>query len=117
VSRDGRSAASRAVSIFILYLTTSANSIAANAKRKTLSAQDIIDAISSLGFDQFIPDLIQWHNSYRKDKAKKDKLKAKKVAQNHSKEINSQMSLSVDGQHSNEEVSDQEESQDQDDDN
>ncbi len=68
----------------------------------------MIDAISSMGFDEFVPQLIRWHDSYRKEKAKKEKLKAKKVAQNLSNKRISQIS-----QHTKE---DNDEDQDEDDD-
>lgn len=84
VDKDARDAIARATSIFILYTTTCANGIAVGNKRKTMTAQDIIDSISNMAFDEFINELIKWHDGFRKEKARKQKQKTKKQGETSS---------------------------------
>ncbi|XP_054161921.1 DNA polymerase epsilon subunit 3-like [Oppia nitens] len=77
VSQDVRSAVSRSASIFILYVTTCANSIANEHKRKTLTPNDIIEAINQIGFNEFTDELQELYKSLQKGKQNKDKDKSK----------------------------------------
>lgn len=70
-----RSACSRCASIFILYLTTCANNIALNHKRKTLTPQDVIDAIQDIGFGEFVPELDSFYQQLKEDKQRKQMAK------------------------------------------
>lgn len=54
VSKEARVAVAKAASIFVLYLTSTANNIATQAKRKTISGQDVLKALTESDFEQFV---------------------------------------------------------------
>ena len=101
---DVRSACSRCASIFILYVTTSANNITLKNKRKTLSPQDVIEAIEQIGFEEFTPELTSFHDYIKTDRKLKQKSKKSHKESNES-------SNSKNSNHSidNEEIADEEE--------
>ena len=70
-----RSACSRCASIFILYVTTCANNVALTHKRKTLTPQDVIDALQDIGFTEFVPQLNSFHRQLKEDKQRKQMAK------------------------------------------
>lgn len=79
IGKDARTAVAKASSIFILYLTSSANIIAKKGNRKTISGQDVIQAMSDIEFDQFIDPLNESLENFRKaQKEKKDATSKKK---------------------------------------
>lgn len=78
ISKDARSAAARAASIFILYTTTCANNNATSNKRRTLTPQDVFEALDSMGFDEFTAELLPWYEAFRREKQTKSKPKSKK---------------------------------------
>ncbi|XP_069789675.1 DNA polymerase epsilon subunit 3 isoform X6 [Narcine bancroftii] len=57
ISKEARSAISRAASVFVLYATSCANNFAMKSKRKTLSASDVLAAMEEMEFDRFITPL------------------------------------------------------------
>lgn len=57
VGKDARSALSRAASVFVLYVTSQASSEAQKMNRKTLTAKDVMTALSELEFENFIEPL------------------------------------------------------------
>ncbi|XP_033340251.1 DNA polymerase epsilon subunit 3 Chrac-14 [Megalopta genalis] len=79
IAKDARIAVAKASSIFILYLTSSANIIAKKGNRKMLSAQDVLQAMNDVEFDQFIDPLHESLENFRKaQKEKKDATSKKK---------------------------------------
>ncbi|XP_076636233.1 DNA polymerase epsilon subunit 3 Chrac-14 [Colletes latitarsis] len=78
IAKDARTAVAKASSIFILYLTSSANIIAKKGNRKMISGQDVIQAMTDIDFDQFIHPLEDSLENFRKtQKEKKDATKKK----------------------------------------
>lgn len=59
-------ALSKAASVFVLFATSSANSLSQDAKRKRLLAKDIFDALNDLDLDFLIPPLHNSLTAYRK---------------------------------------------------
>ncbi|KAI8514320.1 DNA polymerase epsilon subunit 3 [Branchiostoma belcheri] len=57
VSKEARSAISRAASVFVLYATSCANNFALKGKRKTLNGTDVIAAVQEMEFEQFLDQL------------------------------------------------------------
>ncbi|MBN3280566.1 DPOE3 polymerase, partial [Polyodon spathula] len=55
VSKEARSAISRAASVFVLYATSCANNFAMKGKRKTLNAGDVLSAMEEMEFQRFVP--------------------------------------------------------------
>jgi DNA polymerase epsilon subunit 3 len=47
----------QAASIYILYLTTTANDICKSKKRSTVTANDVLEAISEIQFEEMLPQL------------------------------------------------------------
>jgi len=59
-------ALSKAASVFVLFATSSANSLSQDAKRKRLLAKDVFDALNDLELDFLIPPLHNALTAYRK---------------------------------------------------
>ncbi|XP_058799576.1 DNA polymerase epsilon subunit 3 [Phymastichus coffea] len=79
VAKEARSSVAKAASIFILYLTSSANMIAKKNNRKTVSGPDVIQAMEDIEFDQFIEPLQEALENFKKNqKEKKDATTKKK---------------------------------------
>lgn len=57
VNKDALLAFSEAGKLFIHYLTATANDICKDAKRQTISADDVITALTDLEFEEFIEPL------------------------------------------------------------
>ncbi|KAF7241008.1 DNA polymerase epsilon subunit 3 [Varanus komodoensis] len=53
ISKEARSAISRAASVFVLYATSCANNFAMKGKRKTLNAGDVLSAMEEMEFQRF----------------------------------------------------------------
>ncbi|KAM6430859.1 DNA polymerase epsilon subunit 3 [Liasis olivaceus] len=67
VSREARSAISRAASVFVLYATSCANNFARKGKRKTLNAGDVISAMEEMEFQRFVGPLKESLEAYRNE--------------------------------------------------
>ncbi|XP_071947793.1 DNA polymerase epsilon subunit 3-like [Antedon mediterranea] len=67
VSKEARSAVSRAASVFVLYATSCANNYALKAKRKTMNASDVFAAMKDMEFDEFLEPLQQSLEDFKKE--------------------------------------------------
>lgn len=65
VTKEARSALTRAASVFILYLTTTASGNAASKKLKTLQAHHILEALGEIEFEHFVGPLKEFLEQYR----------------------------------------------------
>ncbi|KAJ6652053.1 hypothetical protein lerEdw1_015256 [Lerista edwardsae] len=74
ISKEARSAISRAASVFVLYATSCANNFAMKGKRKTLNAGDVLSAMEEMEFQRFLGPLKESLEAYRREQ------KGKKVA-------------------------------------
>ncbi|XP_043913825.1 DNA polymerase epsilon subunit 3 [Protopterus annectens] len=73
ISKEARSAISRAASVFVLYATSCANNFAMKGKRKTLNAGDVLAAMEEMEFQRFVNPLKEALEAYRRDqKGKKE---------------------------------------------
>eukprot|EP01028_Stygiella_incarcerata_P007582 TRINITY_DN314_c0_g6_i1.p2 TRINITY_DN314_c0_g6~~TRINITY_DN314_c0_g6_i1.p2 ORF type:complete len:133 (+),score=46.80 TRINITY_DN314_c0_g6_i1:120-518(+) len=80
VTKDARSAVSRAAQIFVSYLTTTANDIAQRShKRATVFASDVLDALKTLEFESFVPTLERDLEAFREEMQHRKEKKAKKM--------------------------------------
>lgn len=61
----------RAASVFILYLTTTASGAAASKKLRTLQAQHILDALEEIEFEDFVNPLKEFLEQYRSTQKEK----------------------------------------------
>ncbi|KAH9507389.1 DNA polymerase epsilon subunit 3 [Bulinus truncatus] len=78
VSKEARLAISKAASVFVLYATSCSNNFALKNKRKTITAQDVLNAMEDMEFEQFIEPLQQCQEAFRLEKLEKKKEKAHK---------------------------------------
>ncbi|KAF5917670.1 hypothetical protein HPG69_013506 [Diceros bicornis minor] len=79
ISKEARSAISRAASVFVLYATSCANNFAMKGKRKTLNASDVLSAMEEMEFQRFINPLKEALEAYRREqKGKKEASEQKK---------------------------------------
>jgi len=65
VTREAKQAFSKSAGIFILYLTTCANDFCRDKKRQTVSAADVMQAVSELDLDDFKAQLQAFLASFR----------------------------------------------------
>ncbi|XP_065917514.1 DNA polymerase epsilon subunit 3-like [Dysidea avara] len=73
VSKEARTAIGKAACIFVLYTTACSNNFAIKAKRKTLAAGDVFNALGDMEFEQLVPDLKQFLEAYKEEqKGKKE---------------------------------------------
>uniref|UniRef100_A0A7R9ZCW9 Transcription factor CBF/NF-Y/archaeal histone domain-containing protein n=1 Tax=Pseudictyota dubia TaxID=2749911 RepID=A0A7R9ZCW9_9STRA len=80
VGKDASSAFARACGIFVIYLTACANDFARESKRQTITANDIMAAVTELEFDEFTPQLKAFLEQHRAEERKKKREKdAKKL--------------------------------------
>jgi len=80
IGKDTKAAFGKACSIFILYITTIANDLAKESKRTTVTAQDVINALKELEFDEFVPSIEACLAAYREsEKARTIEAAAKKA--------------------------------------
>ncbi|KFP69363.1 PREDICTED: DNA polymerase epsilon subunit 3 [Acanthisitta chloris] len=78
ISKEARSAISRAASVFVLYATSCANNFAMKGKRKTLNASDVLSAMEEMEFQRFVGPLKESLEVYRREqKGKKEARKDK----------------------------------------
>ncbi|RWS07940.1 DNA polymerase epsilon subunit 3-like protein [Dinothrombium tinctorium] len=82
VSKDARTALSKATSFFILYLTSFAKNDSEHNERLSLTADDLFNAFNQLGFVEFLPHLQQCYDEHRKERSRKERLKARQKARN-----------------------------------
>ena len=106
VSIDARSALGKSASIFVLYLTSQAKSIAQEDNRKTISPQDILNAAEILGFSEFLGEL---EKAFKESKKLNDEARRKRAEKQRMKsKANPASLLSHDqGDHSTESLGEQ----------
>jgi len=87
VSKEARIAIARAASVFILHATNFANEAAVNAKRKTITAPDILYAVKQLECDELeqpVREAVELWKSSRQQKAVESKKRRASKADNPS---------------------------------
>ena len=75
VKKEAKQAISKAAGIFVLYLAHNANQCSKNAKRSTIQAEDVLDALNNIEFGDFNEELRKTLATYR---AEQNKIKASK---------------------------------------
>jgi len=89
ISKETRSAISKAASVFVLYCTSCANNFALQQKRKTLKDADVLSALEEMEFEHFLPFLKEALDTFKKEKknASDKKKKAKEISENASPKL------------------------------
>jgi DNA polymerase epsilon subunit 3 len=72
ISKDARLAISKAASVFVLYSTSCANNFAMQHKRKTITGQDVLDAMKEMEFERFVEPLKRSLEAYKEQRSRKD---------------------------------------------
>lgn len=80
VSDEAKVAITKAASVFVLYATSQANTVAANQSRKTISGNDVISAMGAMEFDKFVRPLENSLAIWKKGQQDKKEQAAKKKA-------------------------------------
>eukprot|EP00092_Neocalanus_flemingeri_P007534 GFUD01008132.1.p2 GENE.GFUD01008132.1~~GFUD01008132.1.p2 ORF type:complete len:150 (-),score=73.65 GFUD01008132.1:158-607(-) len=81
VSKEANAAIAKAASVFVLYATSSANSVAQKSNRKTITGPDVVNAMGDMEFDKFVRPLENSLAIWKKSQqAKKDTAAKKKAA-------------------------------------
>ncbi|KAH8333551.1 hypothetical protein KR059_000672 [Drosophila kikkawai] len=81
VSKEARAAIARAASVFAIFVTSSSTALAHKQNHKTITAKDILQTLTELDFESFVPSLTQDLEAYRKMvKDKKESKASKKEA-------------------------------------
>merc|ERR1712130_425142 len=86
VKKEAKQAISKAAGIFVLYLAHNANQLSKSAKRSTIQADDVLNALDNIEFGDFNDELRKILATYRaeqnkiKETKKQKKENAKKAA-------------------------------------
>jgi DNA polymerase epsilon subunit 3 len=57
VAKEARTAFAKSASVYILYITSAASLVATSNNRKTISGQDVLQAIRNVEFNKFLEPL------------------------------------------------------------
>lgn len=86
ISKEARLALSKAASVFVLYATSCANTVAQKSKRKTLTAPDVFTAMEEMEFETFLEPLKDSLEAYRSEQSTIKERKAAKRKEREDKE-------------------------------
>lgn len=75
VSKEAKTALARAASVFILYVSNQATTIATSRNKKTISAQDVLEALAQVDFECLIEPLQQLLEDFKSTKQQKKDIK------------------------------------------
>eukprot|EP01084_Bolivina_argentea_P020235 37649_1 len=78
VKKDAKQAISKAAGIFVLYLAHNANQLCQNAKRSTIQADDVLNALNNIEFGEFNEELRKILSAYRAEQQQIKESKNKK---------------------------------------
>ncbi|VDO21039.1 unnamed protein product [Haemonchus placei] len=65
IAKDAKECVQECVSEFISFITSEANDKCMSEKRKTISADDLLEAINNMGFDNYVAPLQLFLERYR----------------------------------------------------
>merc|ERR1712203_798831 len=80
VSKEANVAIAKAASVFVLYATSSANTVAKENNRKTITGGDVVTAMGEMEFDKFVRPLENSLAIWKRGQQDKKDLAAKKKA-------------------------------------
>ncbi|KAJ4429434.1 DNA polymerase epsilon subunit 3 [Periplaneta americana] len=80
IAKEARTAFAKSASVYILYITSAANMEATSNNRKTISGQDVLQAIGNVEFSKFLDPLQDVLEYFKKmQKGKKDATAKRKM--------------------------------------
>lgn len=71
IAKDAKETVQECVSEFISFITSEASDKCLREKRKTINGDDLLWAMSTLGFDDYVEPLKLYLNTYRKTEGEK----------------------------------------------
>lgn len=84
IAKDSKEAVQECVSEFISFVTSEASDKCLQEKRKTINGDDLLWAMSTLGFDKYVEPLKIYLSKYRETvRGEKDKLEGQGTAAKH----------------------------------
>ncbi|XP_026476562.1 DNA polymerase epsilon subunit 3-like [Ctenocephalides felis] len=81
VGKDARTALGKAASVFVLYLTAAATNISKKKNKKTLGGSDVLEALVSIEFDNFVEPLKESLEAFRNQQKEKKETQAKRKSE------------------------------------
>jgi nuclear transcription Y subunit beta len=87
IAKDARECVQECVSEFISFITSEASERCSNEKRKTMNGEDILWAMTNLGFDNYIEPLKIFLQKYR-DASKSEQIKSEEQNEQFDKYLN-----------------------------
>merc|ERR1712110_922027 len=93
VTDEAKVAITKAASVFVLYATSQANTVATNQSRKTISGSDVISAMNEMEFDKFVRPLENSLAIWKKGQQEKKEQAAKKKASKRDSEAGDSKSI------------------------
>ncbi len=97
IAKEARIAISKAASVFIIYLSSAAINEAKKVKHKTMTPQNIFDALEEIEFESFIGPLKESLEVYRKNvKDKKSSKQTNDKNEDESKEEDDEVAAVAD---------------------
>lgn len=73
IAKDSKETVQECVSEFISFITSEASDKCLQEKRKTINGDDLLWAMSTLGFDKYVDPLKSYLEKYRQSNSKKNK--------------------------------------------
>ncbi|GBP93347.1 DNA polymerase epsilon subunit 3 [Eumeta japonica] len=78
ISKEARTGLAKAASVFVLYVTSAATNIVKSNKKKTMTGQDVLEAIKDIEFDRFVEPLSEAFEQYKAHMIAKKSLAGKR---------------------------------------
>merc|ERR1739842_147860 len=103
VAKEARSAIAKAASVFVLYATSTSNSLAQKNKKKTVSAQDVLNAMKEMEFEKFSGPLEESLEVHKKSQQSKKDAKEAKAKEKKTQESDKTDEAKGEGEDKNEE--------------
>lgn len=79
LNADALLAFREAARVFVCYVTAAANDVCREAKRSTVAAGDVLEALADLEFGDFVPTLRQALEAFKQETKEKNKKKAEQL--------------------------------------
>lgn len=101
IAKDARECVQECVSEFISFITSEASDRCHQEKRKTINGEDLLFALCTLGFDNYIDPLKMYLQKYRDHtKTEKQNMDDEIVMQGFDNELNDPLGMAAESQKS-----------------
>merc|ERR1712176_1088458 len=90
VKKEAKQAIAKAAGIFVLYLAHNANQLSKSAKRSTILADDVLNALDNIEFGDFNDELKKTLTTYR---AEQNKIKETKSRERKMQKVSARLTI------------------------